>query len=185
MVLLKTTKLTINKRIEILPMQQITSKIIGYKVLNKDEKTPEISPPTTKDMPIGTIYVEPIFEDLGFKPIRLERGEVLHGVTIKVKPGIFEHGFYLTLNSTEINNKKVPIEIFIETKNSEAFALCKWFSLTVTAVLRTGIDISFLLDEYATIEDPVNGNFFYKKANYKSLIHLFAKEIKDYLQTLN
>lgn len=165
-------------------MQQITSKIIAYKVLNADEKTPNISPPTTKDMPVGTIYVEPIFDDLGFKPIRLERGEVLHGVTIKVKPTIYQHGFYITINSTEINDKKVPIEIFIETKNSEAFALCKWFSLTVTAVLRTGVDITFLLDEYETIEDPAKGNFFYNRSNYKSLIHLFAFEIKKHIGTL-
>ena len=163
-------------------MNQITSKIIGYKVLNKDEKTPIISPPTNEDMPIGTVYVEPIYDELGFKPLRLERGDVLSGSTYKVKPTIYDHGFYITINSTLIGDKQVPIEIFIETKNAEAFALCKWFSLTVTAVLRTGVDISFLLDEYATIEDPTKGNFFFNRKNYKSLIHLFAETIRTHLK---
>jgi hypothetical protein len=126
---------------------------------------------------------------------KLERGDVLYGATYKIKQpqisGSFEHGFYLTINSTQVNEQLIPFEIFIESKNSECTPLLKVLSHTITAMFRLQIDINFLLDEYSTVQDANGGyrgkkHFWEEKPKfYNSLVGEIAEVIRYHLSTLN
>jgi len=159
---------------------KITSKIVGYKVLSQEEKD------TPKPVEVAIVAKE---------RIKLERGDVLYGATYKIKQpqiaGSFEHGFYLTINSTQVNVQLIPFEIFIESKNSECTPLLKVLSHTITAMFRLQIDINFLLDEYSTVQDANGGyrgkkHFWEEKPKfYNSLVGEIAEVIRYHLSTLN
>lgn len=157
-------------------VRKITQKIVGYRV--KSESTIE-------ELPIGsTITILP--------PSKLDRGDVLHGNTYKVKqPLYWEHGFYLTINNTVVKGRLLPFEIFITSKNSECLPLLEVLSLTLTSMFRLQIDIAYLLDEYRTIQDP-KGGYRGKKVwlgekpkYYTSLLGEFADVIQFHLENMN
>lgn len=112
---------------------------------------------------------------------KLEREELLYGVTYKLKVPKYEQSFYMTIN--EQNGR--PFEVFIESKAQELFPFLRVISLTLSAFLRTGLDIDFLLQEYKEIQDPTGGfrakvKFLGDKSQYySSLIALFA-EVLDF-----
>jgi len=122
---------------------------------------------------------------------KLERGDILHGSTYKVKqPLYWEHGFYITINNTVVNGVLKPFEIFIESKNSECLSLCNVLSLTLTAMFRLQIDIGFLLEEYRSIQDPKGGyrakrkSWEEKPKYYSSIVGEFADVIEHHIRTL-
>ena len=121
-------------------------------------------------------------------PHKLERGDILTGNTYKVKqPLYWEHGFYLTINNIVVGEEVKPFEIFITSKNSECLPLLEVLSLTLTSMFRLQIDISFLLEEYRTIQDPKGGYrgkrvwLRDKPKYYTSLLGEFADVIEAHL----
>lgn len=158
---------------------KITSKIVGYKVLKPDEPSTLIATPEQLAIPFPTA------------PTKLERGDILHGSTYKIKqPLYWEHGFYLTINNTVVNGRLLPFEIFITSKNSECLPLLEVLSLTLTSMFRLQIDITYLLDEYRTIQDP-KGGYRGKKVwlgekpkYYTSLLGEFADIIEYHLRSI-
>lgn len=121
-------------------------------------------------------------------PHKLERGDILTGSTYKVKqPLYWEHGFYLTINNIVVGEEVKPFEIFITSKNSECLPLLEVLSLTLTSMFRLQIDISFLLEEYRTIQDPKGGYrgkrvwLRDKPKYYTSLLGEFADVIEAHL----
>lgn len=150
-------------------IRKITQKIIGYRV--KTEETPE----PIVDTPI----VQPL--------TKLERGEVLYGATYKVKqpalPDAYEHGFYVTINSTSVNGELKPFELFIETKNIEALPAINILSFTLTTLFRQQIDITHLLEEYRSIQ--VGGGYRGKKHFWQEkpkFYNSFWGEIADVIE---
>lgn len=156
---------------------KIESKIVGYRVLKPDEPSTLVATPEQLALP--------------FVPTKLERGDILTGSTYKVKqPLYWEHGFYLTINNTQVEGKLQPFEIFITSKNSECLPLLEVLSLTLTSMFRLQIDISFLLEEYRTIQDP-KGGYRGKKVwlgekpkYYTSLLGEFADIIEYHLRSI-
>lgn len=85
------------------------------------------------------------------------RPDILQGKTIKVKPAISEHAYYITVNF--LNGK--PLELFINSKDVTYFDWIIAFTRTFSALLRKEQDIKFLLDELKDIKTP-NGGYFVK-----------------------
>ena len=52
----------------------------------------------------------------------LDRPEVLLGQTYKIKWADSDHAFYITINDIEEDGRRRPFEIFINSKNMEAYA---------------------------------------------------------------
>lgn len=168
-------------------VRKITQKIIGYRV--KPVEVPEVSEvlglTATPEQLLQTLPTIPT------APTKLERGEILDGSTYKVKhPLYWEHGFYITINNTVVNDVVKPFEIFITSKNSECLPLLEVLSLTITSLFRLQVDIGYLLDEYRTIQDP-KGGYRGKKVwlgekpkYYTSLLGEFADIIEYHLRSI-
>ncbi len=174
-------------------MKQIPKKITGYTVLSAQNSTFKqgdvIAPDALENLTQANgnvVIVEPPAKK------RLERGEVLHGSTYKIKPNTLQHGFYVTINNTNVDNILLPYEVFITTKNTDFFVFMQTLSLTLTTAFRWQQDISHLLEEYADIGEP-NGGYWGKRKDgnanakgkfYKSVLGEIADVIQAHLDML-
>jgi len=52
----------------------------------------------------------------------LDRPDVLRGQTYKIKWADADHAFYITINDVEKDGRRRPFEVFINSKNMEAYA---------------------------------------------------------------
>jgi hypothetical protein len=84
-----------------------------------------------------------------------EREDVLHGRTYKIKPS--SHAMYITINDKDSK----PYEIFIATKCPDSIAWLMTATRLISAVMRTGEDIQFIIDELKNVQDPA-GSYFVK-----------------------
>jgi len=91
----------------------------------------------------------------------LEREGLLEGKTYKIKPPNSEHAVYITINDQDGK----PYEIFLNCKCPESHS---WFMATtrlISAILRTGHDPTFMVNELKDIADP-KGGYFYPREGY-------------------
>jgi hypothetical protein len=119
---------------------------------------------------------------------KLPREDILFGSSYKLKVPIATYSLYMTINNQQIGDKLQPFEVFIDSKNQELFQFQRVVSITLSAFLRTGTDINFLLEEYSQIQDP-NGGFYFKfnfisdkSIYYPSLIALVAAILKTHIE---
>ncbi|MBI3678199.1 MAG: adenosylcobalamin-dependent ribonucleoside-diphosphate reductase [Proteobacteria bacterium] len=89
----------------------------------------------------------------------LDRPEVLLGQTYKIKWQDSDHAFYITINDIEKDGRRRPFEIFINSKNMEAYAWTLAFTRMTSAVFRRGGDVSFVVDELKAVFDPRGGQW--------------------------
>ncbi|MES2472418.1 MAG: adenosylcobalamin-dependent ribonucleoside-diphosphate reductase [Pseudomonadota bacterium] len=89
----------------------------------------------------------------------LDRPEELLGRTYKIKWLDSDHAFYITINDIEKDGRRRPFEIFINSKNMEAYAWALALTRMISAVFRRGGDISFVVDELKAIFDPRGGQW--------------------------
>ena len=90
----------------------------------------------------------------------LERPEIVHGVTYKLKPPIIEEAIYLTINSAEVRGQLRPVELFINSKNMESFQWISLITRLVSAHMRTADEFPhFVIDEMLETYDPHGGYF--------------------------
>ena len=89
----------------------------------------------------------------------LDRPDVLIGQTYKIKWLDSDHAFYITLNDIEKDGRRRPFEIFINSKNMEAYAWAVALTRMISAVFRRGGDVSFVVDELKAIFDPRGGQW--------------------------
>jgi len=89
----------------------------------------------------------------------LDRPELLTGQTYKIKWQDSDHAFYITINDIEQDGRKRPFEIFINSKNMEAYAWTLALTRMVSAVFRRGGDVSFVVDELKAVFDPRGGQW--------------------------
>ena len=87
-----------------------------------------------------------------------EREEAMFGATYKLKWPLLPHAFYITINDrvTE-DGRKVPHEIFINTKNVESK---EWFDATtclLTTVFRRTENPAFIIEELEGMFSPSGG----------------------------
>jgi ribonucleoside-diphosphate reductase alpha chain len=89
----------------------------------------------------------------------LERPQTLLGQTYKIKWQDSDHAFYITINDIEKDGRRRPFEVFINSKNMEAYAWALALTRMISAVLRRGGDVSFVVDELTAIFDPRGGQW--------------------------
>ena len=89
----------------------------------------------------------------------LDRPDVLLGQTYKIKWPDTDHAFYITINDIEKDGRRRPFEIFINSKNMEAYAWALALTRMISAVFRRGGDVSFVVDELKAIFDPRGGQW--------------------------
>jgi ribonucleoside-diphosphate reductase alpha chain len=89
----------------------------------------------------------------------LDRPEVLLGQTYKIKWADSDHAFYITMNDIQTDGRRRPFEIFINSKNMEAYAWTLGLTRMISAVFRRGGDVSFVVDELKAVFDPRGGQW--------------------------
>ncbi|HKX64484.1 MAG TPA: hypothetical protein VJM78_04185, partial [Rhizomicrobium sp.] len=118
-----------------------------------DTREPELPlPPPEPRSPVGkggVVYMT--------RP--LDRPEALLGRTYKIKWLDSDHAFYITINDIEKDGRRRPFEIFINSKNMEAYAWALALTRMISAVFRRGGDVSFVVDELKAIFDPRGGQW--------------------------
>ncbi len=124
----------------------------------------ELPPPENDDEPILPMdlpRIMPKSSDGGVvymtKP--LDRPEVLIGQTYKIKWGESDHAFYITVNDIRKDGRRRPFEVFINSKNMEAYAWTVALTRMISAVFRRGGDVSFVVEELQAIFDPRGGQW--------------------------
>ncbi|MEJ1967597.1 MAG: adenosylcobalamin-dependent ribonucleoside-diphosphate reductase [Rhizomicrobium sp.] len=89
----------------------------------------------------------------------LDRPGALVGQTYKIKWVDSDHAFYITINDIEKDGRRRPFEVFINSKNMEAYAWAVALTRMISAVFRRGGDVSFVVDELKAIFDPRGGQW--------------------------
>ncbi|MFO1247072.1 MAG: adenosylcobalamin-dependent ribonucleoside-diphosphate reductase [Alphaproteobacteria bacterium] len=89
----------------------------------------------------------------------LDRPDALVGQTYKIKWLDSDHAFYITINDVEKDGRRRPFEVFINSKNMEAYAWALALTRMISAVFRRGGDVSFVVDELKAIFDPRGGQW--------------------------
>ncbi len=122
---------------------------------------PEDDDQPTLPMPLPQTGPRP-FEGSGgvvYMTRPLDRPEVLLGQTYKIKWADSDHAFYITINDIEKDGRRRPFEIFINSKNMEAYAWTLALTRMISAVFRRGGDVSFVVDELKAVFDPRGGQW--------------------------
>lgn len=115
---------------------KIDKKIKAYKVIEEEEQQP-----------------------LNLMSEDLIRPEFLLGSTYKIKTPSSDHALYITINDYVVNDKRIPYEVFINSKNMEHFQWIIAMTRLISAVFRKGGDVTFLVDEMKGVFDPKGGYF--------------------------
>lgn len=115
----------------------------------------------------------PIKED---KP--LERPEVLHGATYKIKLDHMPHAFYIVINHAKVEDKIVPFELFINSLDPGHLAWAGITSRLVSAIFRKGGDISFVIKELKEIFEA--SSFWYNGVQYNSIAEVIGEVIEKH-----
>ena len=89
----------------------------------------------------------------------LDRPDALLGRTYKIKWLDSDHAFYITINDIEKGGRRRPFDVFINSKNMEAYAWALALTRMISAVFRRGGDVSFVVDELKAIFDPRGGQW--------------------------
>ncbi|HVV28089.1 MAG TPA: adenosylcobalamin-dependent ribonucleoside-diphosphate reductase [Rhizomicrobium sp.] len=119
-------------------------------VIGRDAREPELPlPPPAPREKGGVIYMT--------RP--LDRPDALVGRTYKIKWLDSDHAFYITINDIEKDGRVRPFEVFINSKNMEAYAWALALTRMISAVFRRGGDVSFVVDELKAIFDPRGGQW--------------------------
>ncbi len=97
--------------------------------------------------------------DIVYMTKPLDRPELLPGTTYKIKWLDSDHAFYITINDIIQDGRRRPFEIFINSKNMEAYAWTLALTRMISAVFRRGGDVSFVVDELRAVFDPRGGQW--------------------------
>jgi ribonucleoside-diphosphate reductase alpha chain len=89
----------------------------------------------------------------------LARDVALAGFTYKLRWPGSDHAMYITINDIEIDGRRRPFEIFINSKNLEHYAWTLALTRMISAVFRRGGDISFVVEELKAVFDPQGGRW--------------------------
>ncbi len=87
----------------------------------------------------------------------LDRPESLEGHTYKLQWPDSPHAIYITLNDIVLQGRRIPFEIFINSKNMEHYAWTVALTRMISAVFRRGGDVSFVVEELKAVFDPRGG----------------------------
>ncbi len=154
---------------------KIDKKIVGFKVLSKEDQKPEVKKETVLD-------VVSMHENV-------LRPEMLFGSTYKIKTPQSEHALYITVNDMILNmgtehEERRPYEVFINSKNMEHFQWVLALTRVISAVFRKGGDITFMVEELKAVFDP-KGGYFKKGGTYMpSLVAEIGHAIEQHMKQI-
>ncbi|MFT4997800.1 MAG: hypothetical protein ACI8RO_001149 [Flavobacteriales bacterium] len=154
---------------------KIDSEITGYKVVNKDEPAPVLEEKKTADI----VHMHE----------KVDRPEMLHGSTYKIKTPDSEHALYITINDIILNQGtehelRRPFEVFINSKNLDHYQWIVALTRVMSAVFRKGGDVTFLVDEMKAVFDP-QGGYFKKGGRFMpSMVAEIGYVIENHLQVI-
>lgn len=118
-----------------------------------------------------------------YQPVLARRPEALEGATYKIKTGGSEHAMYVSMTYVIENDRKIPYEVFLNSKNMEHFAWTVALTRMISAIFRRGGDVSFVVEELKAVFDPRGGSWIKGKyvpsyaAAIGGVIEQFMKEI--------
>jgi ribonucleoside-diphosphate reductase alpha chain len=113
----------------------------------------------------------------------LDRPEVLIGQTYKIKWLDSDHAFYITVNDIEQDGRRRPFEVFVNSKNMDAYAWTVALTRMISAVFRRGGDVSFVVDELKAVFDPRGGQWMGGRY-VPSLLAAIGEVIERHLVTI-
>lgn len=130
--------------------------------------------------------VEKTLEEMhdGFK-----RPELLLGSTYKIKTPLSDHALYVTINDVILNQgteheARRPFEIFLNSKNMENFQWVVALTRVISAVLRKGGDVTFLVEELKGVFDPQGGYFKTGGRYMPSLVAEIGDALESHLKRI-
>jgi hypothetical protein len=120
---------------------------------------------------------------------RMQRPDVLIGSTYKIKTPVSDHAMYVTINDIVLNEgtdseRRLPFEIFINSKNLDHFQWIVALTRIISAVFRKGGDISFMVEELKAVFDPRGGYWQPGGKFMPSIIAELGYVIEKHLQTI-
>lgn len=104
--------------------------------------------------------------------MKKERPEILDAKVYKLKSKFVKENVYITLSYINENDKNIPFEIFINSKDLSKLSEYTVLTRLISAIFRTVPEPEFVLEELKSIYDP-NGGYF-KKGQY---IYSFYSEV--------
>ncbi len=111
------------------------------------------------------------------------REEVLSGFTYKIKWPASEHAIYVTINDVISDGRRLPYEIFINSKNLEHYAWTVALTRMISAIFRRGGDIAFVIDELKAVFDP-RGGAWVGGSYVPSLLAFIGLTIEEHFQAI-
>ena len=120
----------------------------------------------------------------------IARGDVLQGRTYKIsKSPASEHALYVTMNDIVLDpgtahERRMPFEIFINSKNMDQFQWVVAMTRIISAVFRKGGDVAFLVEEMKSVFDPHGGYFRPGGRFVPSLVAEIGHIIEMHLQNI-
>ncbi|MDE0226349.1 MAG: adenosylcobalamin-dependent ribonucleoside-diphosphate reductase [Gammaproteobacteria bacterium] len=87
----------------------------------------------------------------------MDRPEALEGRTYKVRWPESDHAIYVTINDAWWQSRRMPFEVFVQSKNMEHYAWTVALTRMISAVFRRGGDIRFVAEELQQVFDPTGG----------------------------
>ncbi len=88
-----------------------------------------------------------------------ERSEKLSGATYKLRWPDTEHAMYVTVNDVEIDGRRTPFEVFVNSKNLEHYSWVLALTRMISAVFRRGGEVAFVAEELKQVFDPRGGQW--------------------------
>jgi ribonucleoside-diphosphate reductase alpha chain len=127
----------------------VTGSVLQTTVEAESEPVAAPAPARPRESAGGVVYMT--------RP--LDRPDVLVGETYKIKWLNSDHAFYVTVNDIVKDGRRRPFEVFINSKNMEAYAWALALTRMISAVFRRGGDVSFVVEELKAIFDPRGGQW--------------------------
>ena len=132
---------------------KINKPIVDYKVVDAEEQERQAEA-AKREAEANIVHMHE----------KVDRPEMLHGSTYKIKTPDSEHALYITINDMILNpgtdhEVRRPFEIFINSKNMDHFQWVVALTRVISAVFRKGGDVTFLVEEMQAVFDPKGGYF--------------------------
>ena len=102
---------------------------------------------------------KPATKPAGEIPDLASRAEKLSGMTYKLRWPDSEHAMYVTINDVEIDGRRAPFEVFVNSKNLEHYAWVVALTRMISAVFRRGGEVAFVAEELKQVFDPRGGQW--------------------------
>ena len=145
---------------------KLTNPIVNFRYLGANDESPVNEKPSLESLSETT-----------------ERPRALDGSTYKLKSPIYEAALYITINNITLNANTPhqvtrPFEIFINSKAMESFQWIVSLTRMISAVFRKGGDVTFIIEELKSVNDPRGG--YWNKGKYITSIVAEIAETIEY-----